>query len=306
MKIMKLKKVSMTALGRGERELGFTGWLCNEGMELLSEKVGFDIESIKNNKKLGEAYTDILAKTKDGAFVIIENQLGQTDYGHLGKLLTYASGSNAKTAIWIAEDIKDDHKKAVSWLNENMKDTGFYLIKCSVYENKNSEIDPRFDIIVSPNKESRVIKMLEKEHKEIENNRKKYWGSLLEKSKAKTQLFSNIKPGFFNLIQTGAGIGGVWYRYSINDKCGTVALNISKSSKKENKKIFDKLCLHKKEIEKMFGGKLQWERMPDKKSAQIIKRFTYSGLGDKEKWGTLQNDMINGMDAIAKAFKEYI
>ena len=307
MKIMKLKKVSMTALSGGKDELGFTGWLCGDGMEYLSKEVGFDIEYIKNNKKFGEAaYADILAKTKDGAFVIIENQLGQTDHKHLGELLTYASNSNAGTVIWIAEDIKDDHKKAILWLNENIKSVAFYLIKLEVYKNRNSELDPRFHIIVSPRRESRVIKMLEKEHKEIESNRIKFCSSLLERSKEKTQLHSNITPSRSALIQAGSGKALIWYRYSIANNQGTIALYIDTPIKRKNKKLFDKLYSHKKEIEKTFGDKLQWDRMPDNKASQIIKKFIYSGLGDKEKWSTLQNKMISGMIRLEKALNQYV
>ena len=41
-------------------------------------------------------------------------KLSQSNHDHLGKLIAYASGLQAKTIIWIVEDVKDEHKQAIS------------------------------------------------------------------------------------------------------------------------------------------------------------------------------------------------
>jgi len=48
-----------------------------------------------------------------------KNQLGKSDHDHLGKLLTYLSAMEAKTAIWIVGEPRPEHVKAAGWLNES-------------------------------------------------------------------------------------------------------------------------------------------------------------------------------------------
>lgn len=49
--------------------------------------------------------------------MIIENQLGNSDGDHLGRLLIYAAGKDADTVIWIAKDFEDEHWLVLQWLN---------------------------------------------------------------------------------------------------------------------------------------------------------------------------------------------
>jgi len=131
---------------------------------------------------------------------------------------------------------------------------------------------------------------------------------LLEKSKLKTSLHSNITPNIWSWIGTGAGRGGLGYNYVITYKQGSVELYIDrgKDSQEENKKIFDELSSHKKEIEEIFGDKLEWQRLDDRRASRIRKTFTYAGLDDKDQWEKLQDDMINAMIRLEKGLKKYI
>ena len=104
--------------------LNFTNWLSQEeNMELLSNELNIDIEVVDTEVSTGKYKLDILARNSDDETIVIENQLENTNHDHLGKIITYASGLDATTIIWIVEDVEEEHRQAVNWLNEHLDDT---------------------------------------------------------------------------------------------------------------------------------------------------------------------------------------
>ena len=102
----------------------FTKWLSKEeNLNTLSEEIGINIELISTEAKTGSFSTDILAvEANTDNKIIIENQLEATDHDHLGKIITYASGHDAKTIIWIVKSAREEHRQAIDWLNEHTDD----------------------------------------------------------------------------------------------------------------------------------------------------------------------------------------
>ena len=77
----------------------------------------------------------------------------------MGKIITYAAGYDAEIVIWIVKDGRDEHKKAVEWLNEHTDEKiGFFLIKLELWQIEGSNPAPKFDILASPNEWAKVIK----------------------------------------------------------------------------------------------------------------------------------------------------
>ena len=120
----KLEKVSLRDVWQKE-DLDFTPWLAQEeNIAILSETIGIELEVEGTEKDVGPFRADILCKdTVYGHWVLVENQLEKTDHTHLGQLLTYASGLNAVTIVWIAQRFTDEHRAALDWLNEITDDT---------------------------------------------------------------------------------------------------------------------------------------------------------------------------------------
>ena len=63
---------------------------------------------------------------------------------------------------------------------------------------------------------------------------------------------------------------------------------------------------NKEYIEEVFGGKLEWQRLDNKRASRIRKTYDYANLNDVEKWDKLQEDMINDMIRLEKALKKFI
>jgi len=135
-----------------------------------------------------------------------------------------------------------------------------------------------------------------------------FWKSLLERRKNMTNVYEDISPSTNNFIGKEAEKSGLYFYFTITNNFGQVRLYIDKGKdrKEENKKIFDSLYEHKKEIEKVFGEELSWERKDTQIFSEIRKRYKFSTLDDKTMWGEIQVKMIRGMVRLEEAFKDYI
>lgn len=304
--IGKMERVDLREVWKNESR-DFTSWLF-DNIDILGDELNVSITPIEKEKRVGSFSADILAESEEGDPILIENQLQKTDHDHLGKLLTYVSNLEAKKAIWISKEPRSEHERAIEWLNELTSDVDFYLVKIEAYKIGDSDPAPKFTVIAGPTESGKVVGSEKKELAERHKKRLIFWEGLLEKSKNKTMLFSDISPSKDSWISTGAGKSGLVYLYNITYKYASVnfCIDRGKDLEEENKKIFDNLFNHKDEIEAIFEGKLTWQRLDDRRSSRICKTYNYAGLNDKEKWDKLQNEMIDDMIKLEKAFKKYI
>lgn len=139
--------------------LDFTPWLA-DNIDLLADAVGLDITVDETESSVGDFNVDIYAsETGTDRKIIIENQLGDTDHDHLGKLITYASGKSADVIIWVVKHAREEHKAAVEWLNAHTDDKiAFFLSEIKLYRIGNSEPAVKFEIIEHPNDWAKEIK----------------------------------------------------------------------------------------------------------------------------------------------------
>lgn len=302
----KIEKVLIREVWKNEAK-SFTKWLF-DNIEVLGEELDISITSVNREKHIGSFSADIVAEDISGNRVLIENQLEKTDHDHLGKILTYVSNLNARAAIWISSEPRPEHERAIEWLNEAGLDVDFYLVKIEVYKIGESEPAPKFTIISGPSEKSTIVGKEKKELAERHKKRFTFWKILLEKSKNKTELFSNISPNIYSWIGMGAGKSGLSFNYGVTNKNGLIELYIDKGkeSEEENKKIFDNLLNHKYDIENTFGEKLEWKRLNDRRASRIVKVYKYAGLNDRDRWNKLQDEMIDGMINLQRALKKYI
>lgn len=104
------------------------------------------------------------------------------------------------------------------------------------------------------------------------------------------------------------GRSGLSYTYVITMNWGAVELYIDrgKYSEEANRKIFEKLSVKKEEIESDFGESLEWDRIKGRHSCRIRSTPSEAGLKDEDKWGYLQDRMIDAMIRLEKALKAHI
>lgn len=283
----------------------FTPWL-EQHIDSLAERLQIKLSDAQREKAAGEFSVDLLCEDGDGRPVIIENQLEPTNHDHLGKVLTYLVNLDAKTAIWITTDPRPEHQKVINWLNESTaEDISFYLVKVEGIRIGNSPYAPLFTVLAGPDRQAKEAGKTKKEWAERHHLRFEFWKSLLERSRERTKLFSNISPGKEHWLATGAGKSGIIFTYVILRDGGGVTLYIDHDHEtgKKNKQIFDALLMDKDAIEKEFGGRIEWNRSDDTRASNIHVRLSGSGLKEKDTWPTLQDKMIDTMIRFAKAIR---
>ena len=151
--IGKLKEVDVRNLWRHE-QYDFSSWLAKENnIQYLNDILGLTLTDIDKEVFVGPYRCDIVAKDETtNNVVIIENQLEFTNHDHLGKVITYAAGLNAKYIVWIVKEAKEEHRAAVEWLNNNSSnEINFFLIEIHAYQIGDSDPAPKFEVIEKPN-----------------------------------------------------------------------------------------------------------------------------------------------------------
>lgn len=146
----KLERVDLREVWTKEHE-DFTPWLA-ENLHVLSDAIGVEMELETQEKNVGSFRADIVATDiNTGNRILIENQLERTDHGHLGQLITYASGLKAATIIWTAYQFTDEHIAALDWLNSITDDSvQFYGLQIELWKIDVS-IAPKFNVVCKPN-----------------------------------------------------------------------------------------------------------------------------------------------------------
>lgn len=303
--IGRLERVPLREVWRHEA-LDFTSWL-EKNLDVLNEALDITLSGAEREQTAGTFSVDLVAEDSSGNPVVIENQLGKSDHDHLGKLITYLTAIDAKTAIWIVTEPRPEHVGAVSWLNESSS-AAFYLLKVEAVKIGDSPPAPLVTLIVGPSEESRQAGKTKKELAERYVMRQQFWTGLLERAKAKTRLHANISPGQHGWIGTGAGKYGLNYNYVIRKNDGHVELYIDrgKEAESENKAIFDKLAESKDGIEAAFGGPLDWQRLEGRRACRIKKDISLGGYRDESKWPEIQVAMMDAMIGLEKALKPHI
>lgn len=257
--LAKLQKVELRDVWEHEA-LDFTKWLTQkENLDLLSRELGIDIKLDRPEASVGRFSVDILAEEENsGRKIIIENQLESTDHDHLGKIITYASGHDAEIVIWIVKDVKEEHQKAVEWLNEHTNENiGFFLIKIELWQIEGSNPAPKFEIIVSPNEWAKTIKTSPAggELTDTKLQQLDFWTK-----------FKNYVRANDTRIRLQTPRPQHWYDVSMGSSDAHVALTLNTKENllgceiyiNKSKELFKFLRARQEEMEREIGEKAEW------------------------------------------------
>lgn len=255
----RLEQVNLREVWKHEA-IDFSAWLAKpENLSLLANQLGIEIELIGTEVPIGRFKIDVLAKEPNtNEKIIIENQLESTDHDHLGKVITYAAGLDARYLIWIVKDVLAEHQKALEWLNEHLdEEIRCFLIKIEVWKIGDSKPAPRFEIVSVKNDWVASIKNSASSTglSPIRIKQLEFWTQFRDYVKeidANTKINKPAPQHWIN-FSMGNSLAHIAVTMNTQKKCFTVQLYIP-----DNKTLFTFLRDNEEEINNMFESKLQW------------------------------------------------
>lgn len=306
MNIGHLKEVNVRDLWKHE-QYDFSKWLSKpSNIEYLNDILGLTLVDVDEEVYVGPYRCDLVAKDEtSGIVVIIENQLESTNHDHLGKIITYASGLDAKFVVWIVKEAKEEHRAAVEWLNNNTRsDINFFLIEIHAYKIGDSDPAPKFEVVEKPN--DFVKRGKSKNADELNKSQSErliFWEEFNQ------VLAARGKP--FNIRKATSDH---WYDVAIGSSEAHIAITLVNKENRmgfelyiqDNKELFDSLYAQKEEIEAELGVPLEWNRLDGKKASRIIYSIPGLDFDDHSNYEELMNTAIDNAVKMRDTFKKRV
>lgn len=301
-----LEKVELREIWSHEAS-DFTQWLAQEdNLDILSEELGIgSIKVIQTEANAGDFKIDILAEEEQTRNkIIIENQLEKTNHTHLGQIITYASSQDAKYIIWIAKDIRDEHKQAVDWLNEHTdEDINFFAIQIELWKIGDSKPAPKFNIVSKPNDWTKSIKLSTREGglREMQIKQLEFWQGLKDyvEEKGSPLKFRTPRPQHWYDLAVRSSEAHISFVVNSKEKIMSCEIYIP-----YNKQLFKKLEEYEKDIEEAMGTELEWMELPNKLASRIRLSKPYDF--EKEDWKIGFSWLKEWGERFYQVFSDYI
>lgn len=307
MTLGKLTEVDIRELWEHE-QYDFSEWLSQEpNIEYLNEILGLNLTDIKKEVFVGAYRCDLVAKdeTSDNT-IIIENQLECSNHEHLGKIITYASGLNAKYIVWIVKEAREEHRSAIEWLNNiTDSDLNFFLIEIHAYKIGNSDPAPKFEIIEEPNgfRKNTKGRSDSNENNRTRSERLIFWNELNDVLSANGNPFKIKKETNRHYNTIGIGTSKAYISISLVDREAKIGVELYIS---DNKALYDNLYACKDEIENKLTFAADWRRLDDKKASRIVHYIDGLNFDDHSNYNELMLEIIEKVKIMKKVFTKYI
>lgn len=285
----------------------FTPWLAREeNLSLLGKTIGIELELEAQEQSVGPFRADILCKdTRNGDWVLIENQLEWTDHTHLGQILTYAAGLKAVTIIWIADRFTEEHRATLDWLNDITDNRfNFFGIEVELWRIGDSSAAPKFNIVSQPNDWTRTIKEVTKgELTETKRLQLEFWTEHRKMLEDRGGPINPVKPlpqnsTWFAVGRTGfglvAGMNTRKKRFSVSLVCYPP----------HHREHFQLLQASKDEIEAEIGEPLD-PYEAEKSCWLAIERKDTDPL-DRTSWPDQMRWLCDKLELFDKVFRERV
>ena len=304
--IGRLIEVDVRELWKHE-QYDFSNWLAKDSnIEYLNEILGLTLIEVDKEINVGPYRCDIVATDEtSGLKVIIENQLESTKHDHLGKIITYASGLDAKVIVWIVREAKEEHRAAIEWLNNyTSSEIDFFLIEIHAYKIGNSNPAPKFEVVEKPN--DFVKRSKNKDDGELNTSQTErliFWTQFNEKILSKGKPFNLRKPTTDHWYDVAIGTSAAKIAVDLVNKENCIVIELYIHSDKE---LYDSLFEKKNEIERELDMHFEWDRLDSKKASRIKHYIHGLDFENHSNYDQLMSEVIDKVIRMKTVLRRYL
>ncbi len=218
--------------------------------------------------------------------------------------------------ILVSGSYRKEVTSTVMWLLNN--GINIACFKATPYKLNNNYIIDFRQIIPLEDAEEFMIKIAEKQKKEILNQRvrgsrqeknESFWKDFLNlssKSKYINHLTANLTPSSGNWIPISLGKGDISLNLVVSSRYVRVEVYINRGEKKENKRVFDLLKKNKKQIEAEIGTELEWERMDNNVTSRIKLQNNKLSIYNQDNHNEAIEFLLEGVKKMHPVFVRHI
>ena len=297
----------------------FTPWLArDENISVLAETLGMELEVEAQEKDVGPFRADILCRGRDTdsppeqeSWVLIENQLEQTNHKHLGQLLTYAAGLHAVTIVWIAQPFRDEHRATLDWLNEITDERfRFFGLEVELWKIENSLAAPKFNMVSKPNEWTQEAGEGARQGgsgslSAIKQQQRRFWerfSNLIERRSSSVKL---AKPKAQHWINSGLGKSGFHLSAGLHSTKKQIHVELY-LSQDDAKPHFHLLKQQQSLIEGSLGINLDWRELPNKQASRILTILANTDPTDENDWPRQQAWLADTLVKFDEVFRPIV
>lgn len=137
---------------------------------------------------------------------------------------------------------------------------------------------------------------------------RRFWASLVVRSKERTDLLANRTTSSDHWFSARSGRTGFILNLSLTEEFARVEwyIRIKDAQDLDNKAVFKSFLARREELEKTFGEPLDWQELPGRLGSRICTTFDGSWHMPEDEWGPLQDKMIDKLIRLEAAFHDPI
>jgi len=215
--------------------------------------------------------------------------------------------------VLVSADFSKELTTSVLWLNE--RDLDIRCVRLKPYAHGNDTIIDVQQVVPLPEAEEYTIQLRRKEHAVRADDDEKslahqaFWTQLLALAAEATPRFAKLTPSRAHWLAGGTGFSALRLVYLIlRDSAGAeLYIDGRADSYAWNKAAFDYLHGRRDEIERAYGGPLNWQRIDERRACRISDDTIKGGLrSPREEWPEIAKRMVNAMQRLEKALLPHL